>query len=70
MTNREPKAHMMKKTISLTLLSLALIGAGCSAAPADKTSNINEDLEAAIRQQSEASMEIASTVNIFQRLFL
>lgn len=46
------------------LFVLVLVGAGCASAPAEDTANINEELEAAIRQQDEGAMEIASTVTL------
>lgn len=43
---------------------LMLVGAGCASAPVEEPSDINEDLEAAIRQQNEGAMEIESSVTL------
>lgn len=43
---------------------LMLVGAGCASAPVEEPLDINEELEAAIRQQNEGAMEIESSVTL------
>lgn len=55
------------KTVAsvVSMLSvLVLVGAGCASTPIEEPSEINEELEAAIRQQNEGAMEIESSVTL------